>query len=107
VRDGRTLSLRGNRGRGVSGCDGLPRNQRVGLRRVARGDQGNRLRAYATLLRVPNLFSAPPDVILGGALVAATAESVSLPTLSGLCMASVLLYAGGVVLNDYFDAPVD
>lgn len=74
---------------------------------MARGDHGGRLRAYATLLRVPNLFSAPPDVILGAALVAATGESVSLPALSGLCVASVLLYAGGVVSNDYFDAPID
>lgn len=74
---------------------------------MARGDHGGRLRAYATLLRVPNLFSAPPDVILGAALVAATGGTISLSALSGLCVASVLLYAGGVVLNDYFDAPVD
>ncbi|WP_049995918.1 UbiA family prenyltransferase [Halococcus sediminicola] len=66
-----------------------------------------RLVAYAALVRVPNLFSAPPDVLLGGALVAATAATVSLPSLAGLAGASVLLYAGGTTLNDYFDAGVD
>ena len=66
-----------------------------------------RLAAYAALVRVPNLFSAPPDVLLGGALVAATAATVSLPSLAGLAGASVLLYAGGTTLNDYFDAGVD
>ncbi len=66
-----------------------------------------RLAAYAALVRAPNLFSAPPDVLLGGALVAATGAVVSIPTLAGLAAASVLLYAGGTTLNDYFDADID
>ena len=67
----------------------------------------DRLAAVAALVRVPNLFSAPPDVLLGGALTAAAGASVSLPALAGLAGASVLLYAGGTTLNDYFDAAVD
>lgn len=66
-----------------------------------------RLEAYAALVRTPNLASAPPDVILGAALVALSGETVSLSTLAVAASASVLLYAGGVVLNDYFDAPID
>lgn len=66
-----------------------------------------KLAAYAALVRVPNLFSAPPDVLLGGALVAATGRAVSIPSLAGLAIASVLLYAGGTTLNDYFDAVID
>lgn len=74
---------------------------------MARGDLRDRIEAYATLVRLPNLFSAPPDVLLGAALVAATGGAVSLSSLAGLAVASVLLYAGGTTLNDYFDAPVD
>jgi 4-hydroxybenzoate polyprenyltransferase len=64
------------------------------------------LRAYATLLRVPNLATAPPDVLLGAALVAPVAD-IRLAPLAGLCVASVLLYAGGTTLNDYVDAAED
>ncbi|WP_049999245.1 UbiA family prenyltransferase [Halococcus sediminicola] len=70
-------------------------------------DLREKFAAYAALVRVPNLFSAPPDVLLGGALVAATGERISIPALAGLAVASVLLYAGGTTLNDYFDAEVD
>jgi heme O synthase-like polyprenyltransferase len=66
-----------------------------------------RLAAYATLVRVPNLASAPPDVLLGAALLTTTGAAVSIPALVGLALASVLLYAGGTTLNDYFDAPID
>jgi 4-hydroxybenzoate polyprenyltransferase len=70
-------------------------------------DSRGKLAAYAALVRVPNLFSAPPDVLLGGALVAATGTTVSIPSLAGLSIASMLLYAGGTTLNDYFDAAID
>ncbi|SEV85906.1 UbiA family prenyltransferase [Natrinema salifodinae] len=68
--------------------------------------------AYADLIRVPNLFTAPPDVLLGASLVAADADSalprsISVTSVAGLAVASVLLYAGGTTLNDAFDAPVD
>lgn len=70
-------------------------------------DSRGKLAAYAALVRVPNLFSAPPDVLLGGALVAASGGRVSTPALAGLAVASMLLYAGGTTLNDYFDAEID
>jgi 4-hydroxybenzoate polyprenyltransferase len=66
-----------------------------------------RLVAYAALVRVPNLASAPPDVLLGAALLTTTGAAVSMPALVGLVCASVLLYAGGTTLNDFFDAAVD
>ena len=62
---------------------------------------------YAELVRVPNLFTAPPDVILGAALVTAAGFAVDLPSIAGLAVASILLYAAGTTLNDAFDAPVD
>ncbi|WP_394346457.1 UbiA family prenyltransferase [Haloarcula amylovorans] len=63
--------------------------------------------AYAALVRVPNLFTAPPDVIAGAALAVAVGGTVSLPAAAGVAGASMLLYAGGTTLNDYVDAPVD
>lgn len=67
------------------------------------------LAAYAALVRVPNLFTAPPDVLAGAALaVAATPAATARPArLAGLAVASVLLYAAGTTLNDCFDAPED
>jgi 4-hydroxybenzoate polyprenyltransferase len=59
-------------------------------------------------VRVPNLFTAPPDVLLGAALVATVGGvELSPATLGGLAVASMLLYAGGTTLNDAFDAPED
>lgn len=63
--------------------------------------------AYATLVRVPNLFTAPPDVLLGASLVAATGGALDTFTVAGLALASVFLYAAGTTLNDYFDATRD
>lgn len=64
--------------------------------------------AYASLVRVPNLFTAPPDILLGAALVASIGhEGILLAPLVWLAIASTVLYAGGTVLNDTFDAPVD
>jgi 4-hydroxybenzoate polyprenyltransferase len=67
----------------------------------------DRLADYAALVRVPNLFTAPPDVLAGAALTTAAGGNVSLAAVVGLALASVLLYAAGTTLNDAFDAPVD
>lgn len=74
---------------------------------VANADVRERLVGYATLVRVPNLFTAPPDVVAGAALAVAAGGTVSPSRLLVGCLGSVLLYAGGTTLNDYFDAAVD
>lgn len=61
------------------------------------------LRAYLELLRPPNVVTAIADVLAGYA-VAGRAQPQVLPW---LIAASVCLYAGGVVLNDFFDRKVD
>ncbi|WP_226023008.1 UbiA family prenyltransferase [Halomicrobium salinisoli] len=66
-----------------------------------------RLVTVARLVRLPNLFTAPPDVVLGAAIAASLGRSVPVLSLVGLSAASVLLYASGTALNDYFDAPTD
>lgn len=63
--------------------------------------------SYATLVRLPNLFTAPPDVVLGVALAIGVGRSVTADAVFGLAVASVLLYAAGTTINDYFDASVD
>ena len=48
-----------------------------------------------------------PDVVLGAALVAGLGRAVSPRSVAGVAVASVLLYAAGTTLNDYFDAAED
>jgi 4-hydroxybenzoate polyprenyltransferase len=65
------------------------------------------LRAYLELVRVPNLFTAAADVLAGYLTVAAVQGFVDGQALSYLLVSTVCLYGGGVVLNDYFDEPLD
>jgi 4-hydroxybenzoate polyprenyltransferase len=65
------------------------------------------LKTVAALVRLPNLFTAPPDIVLGAALVAAAGHAVPVRPVAGIAIASVLLYAAGTTLNDYFDAEED
>jgi 4-hydroxybenzoate polyprenyltransferase len=62
---------------------------------------------YARLVRLPNLFTAPPDVILGASIVADLGYAVTVRSVAGLAVASMLLYAAGTSLNDYVDAAED
>ncbi|MCU4925730.1 UbiA family prenyltransferase [Halobacteria archaeon AArc-dxtr1] len=71
------------------------------------GGAGETIGAVAALVRLPNLFTAPPDVILGAAIVASLGYAVSVPAVALLAVASMLLYAAGTTLNDYFDAEED
>lgn len=68
--------------------------------------QSPRARAYLELVRLPNLFTAVGDIV-AGYLIVSRGVDVSWRDLVILMMASVCLYAGGVVLNDYFDRDVD
>jgi hypothetical protein len=61
------------------------------------------LRGYLELLRPANVVTAIADVLAGYA-VAGRGQSSRLPW---LLAATVCLYAGGVVLNDFFDRVVD
>jgi 4-hydroxybenzoate polyprenyltransferase len=61
------------------------------------------LRAYLELLRPANVMTAVADVLAGYA-VAGLGNGRALPW---LLTATACLYAGGVVLNDYFDRRLD
>lgn len=71
-------------------------------------ERSSSLRAYAELVRLPNLFTAMADVTMGflftRGLVLGTEDYW---VLGLLVAASTALYAAGVVLNDVFDAEVD
>ena len=63
------------------------------------------MRAYLQLVRVPNVFTAMADILLGFLF---THESLEpWPQLALLLGASSLLYLAGMVLNDYFDRDID
>ncbi len=68
--------------------------------------QSPRARAYLELVRLPNLFTTVGDIV-AGYLIVSRGVDVSWRNLIILALASVCLYAGGVVLNDYFDRDVD
>ncbi len=63
--------------------------------------------AYLELIRAPNLFTAMADVAMGFLFVHATGAPERPWLLAPLLLASTLLYASGVVLNDVFDFATD
>src|SRR5262245_27158406 len=64
-----------------------------------------RLLPYAQLLRLPNVFTAFADILLG-ALAAGTLLAQPLAS-AALLLASGCLYCAGMVWNDYFDIAID
>lgn len=68
-------------------------------------DPRTKIRGYLELLRLPNVFTAIADVLMGYLLTHPTVDS---PQLLGLILlASGCLYLAGMVLNDVFDYQVD
>lgn len=68
-----------------------------------------RIRAYLSLARPANVATALADVLAGAAAAGAVSGAVA-ATAGGagwLLLATAALYAGGVVLNDVFDAALD
>jgi len=65
-----------------------------------------RLRQYLLLVRLPNVFTAPPDIAAGyfATVAPAAADGIHL---AALMISSGLLYIAGIVLNDYFDIEID
>lgn len=80
------------------------------ISRLTSSDQrwGRSLKAWITLFRPPNLLSVPGDP-LAGSLLAASATGVmpSGANLFSIIGAALLLYAAGLLANDYFDRHVD
>jgi UbiA prenyltransferase family protein len=74
---------------------------------VEQNTNGGTALAWLQLIRLPNLFTAAADVAAGFLFTHAAFSSGDALPMSLLIAASVLLYAGGVVLNDVFDYGLD
>lgn len=69
---------------------------------------------YLRLLRIPNIFTIPSNIVLGYLIAISLTTAVSnseqdnsIFTLLILITSSIFLYLGGLVSNDYFDEKVD
>ena len=69
---------------------------------------------YLKLLRIPNIFTVPPDIILGFFIAHISLQSASVGPLSSsiqdvilLVFSSITLYLGGIISNDLFDIKSD
>jgi 4-hydroxybenzoate polyprenyltransferase len=67
----------------------------------------SRLRAYAQLVRLPNLPTVLADVCLGFLATKSAFVPTRWPVFGCLLLASVCLYWGGMVWNDFFDVEQD
>ncbi len=70
----------------------------------------NRMRTYAQLVRLPNVFTALADITLGGLAAWALAPGLDFGSwwsFACLLLASACLYSAGMVWNDYFDIEQD
>jgi 4-hydroxybenzoate polyprenyltransferase len=65
------------------------------------------LRQYLLLIRLPNLFTVPSNILTGYFTVISPADNANILQLLCLIFSSVLLYVAGIILNDYFDIEVD
>jgi 4-hydroxybenzoate polyprenyltransferase len=59
--------------------------------------------SYLQLIRLPNIFTVPTNVIVGYLAL----QSGPVSQLVGLIASSVLLYVSGIVFNDFFDLEQD
>lgn len=71
----------------------------------ATAPSGGKLRAYLELFRLPNVFTALADVMMGFLIVRGGLEPVGAFLM--LAAASAFLYIAGMVLNDVYDVEVD
>jgi 4-hydroxybenzoate polyprenyltransferase len=67
----------------------------------------NRLRPFAQLVRLPNVFTALADIALAALATHALKVPAQWPAFLLLCLASACLYCGGMVWNDFFDVEQD
>jgi hypothetical protein len=70
-----------------------------------RPQRAGSLSGWLELVRPPNLFTVPGDILAGAALAGIAAEKAFL--LLPAMLVSLLLYAAGLILNDYMDRHID
>jgi 4-hydroxybenzoate polyprenyltransferase len=65
-----------------------------------------RIKEYLLLIRLPNVFTTPSNILAGYFAAVEVAEANG-AHLIALMLSSGLLYIAGIVLNDYFDIEID
>lgn len=67
-----------------------------------------RVKEYLRLIRLPNVFTTPSNILAGyfAAVTTAAVEADGVHLIA-LMVSSGLLYIAGIVLNDYFDIEID
>ena len=65
-----------------------------------------RLKEYLLLIRLPNVFTTPSNILAGYFAAVAVSEANGVHLIA-LMVSSGLLYIVGIVLNDYFDIEID
>jgi 4-hydroxybenzoate polyprenyltransferase len=68
-------------------------------------DRSKQLRAYLQLVRLPAVFTAMADIVMGFVLAHRTLSP--LPEIMSLFASSTCLYLAGMTFNDYFDREID
>jgi 4-hydroxybenzoate polyprenyltransferase len=66
-----------------------------------------RLKQYLLLIRLPNVFTTPSNILTGYFAATVTVAETNGTHLAALMVSSGLLYVAGIVLNDYFDIEID
>ena len=67
-----------------------------------------KMKDWFELIRLPNLFTLPGDVLVGMAAVLTFTDFKTQWThFLLLCLISALLYSGGLILNDFMDYEED
>ncbi|WDE97470.1 UbiA family prenyltransferase [Lentisphaera profundi] len=66
----------------------------------------NRIKDWAELVRLPNLFTVPGDILLGMCAVSSFTQ-LNLTSYLYALFISLLLYSGGMILNDIMDYKED
>jgi 4-hydroxybenzoate polyprenyltransferase len=66
-----------------------------------------RLKEYLLLIRLPNVFTTPSNILVGYFAAVSAAEAAEGAHLLALMISSGMLYIAGIVLNDFFDIEID
>ncbi|MBV9177473.1 MAG: UbiA family prenyltransferase [Nitrososphaeraceae archaeon] len=65
------------------------------------------LRQFLLLVRLPNIFTTPTNILTGYFAVVLPSGNVDALQITYLIFSSALLYTAGIVFNDYFDIEID
>ena len=65
------------------------------------------LRQFLLLVRLPNIFTTPTNILTGYFAVVLPSGNVGALQVTYLVFSSALLYVAGIVFNDYFDIEID